>query len=199
MPPDSPPQAPKPSVLLWLRDVVITVAVGLLLYGTVVAILHNVSKAHWLIGTGATLFYAGAVALGLSDLHGGTARRLPVHKGLGIALLVVFTGTAVAASASYQLLRAGWADYQPAPAWSTAYVDFNIYYLHVALDLLPGLDATKTLNFEAPLQPRNWVAGLPVVAFRAFLIFGVVAGVKAWWTGRKALAKPQAKVRRDDA
>lgn len=199
MHPDPPPPAPQPSMLRWSRDVAVTFVAGLLLYGAVLAILHKVNQTHWLVGTGATLFYALAVALGLSDLRSDPVSRLPIHKGIGIALLTVFTGIAVAASLSYQLLRAGWADYEPAPPPDQAYLVFNAYYFHVMLDLLPGLDAAKTLSFEAPLQPKNWVAGLPVVAFRAFIIFGVVAGVRAWWVARKTRANAPPKTFEDEA
>jgi len=196
---DSPNDSAKRSPLLWLRDFVVTVVGGLLLYATVLAILHNVSKAHWLIGAVATVFYALAVALGLSDLHGDWARRLPIHKGVGLVLLVAFTGIAVAASASFQLLRAGWAEYEPAPPLEIAYLTFNSYYLWVLVDLIPGLDAARTLVLEAPIKPKNWVAGLPVVAFRAFVIFGILAGVKVWWAGKRTIANPQPKVSQGDA
>lgn len=172
----------------WLRrcrDIALTLVGGLLLYIAVLTVLYQVGKGHWLFGSVATVLYALAVALGLADLQGEWARRLPIHKGVGLVLLVGFTAVAVAASASYQLLRAGWAAYEPAPPLETAYLNLNGYYLWLLLDMLPGLDAATTLSLAAPMTPVNWVAGLPVLGFRVFIVFGLLAGIKAWWAGKR--------------
>jgi hypothetical protein len=51
--------------------------------------------------------------------------------------------------------------------------------------MLPGLDVTTSLGLAAPLQPQGVIAGLPVVAFRAFVIFGLLNSLKIWWQAKR--------------
>ena len=186
-------QPPKPSKLRVLRDVSLTVVGAFILFASVFGILKLASDSHWIIGCGATAFYAMAAYLGLSDLGGKWVHQAPIHKGVALVLLTAFTAVAVAASASFQLLQAGWAVYEPSPTLDRAFGTLSQYYLWALLDLLPGLNVTKLLSFEAPLTPKNWVAGIPPIAFRAFLIFGVLAAAKRWWsTKRDARAESRA-------
>jgi hypothetical protein len=169
------------------RDVLLTVALGTLLYGSVLAVIQSASTRHWLVGTVVTIVYAFAVCLGILDLRSEQGRRVPIHKGLAISLLTILTGVAVAASVSFQLLRAGWAVYEPTPSGDYAYLTLNAYYFWVFLDMLPGLKATELLAFNAPLKPTNSAAGIPVLLFRAFVLFGFLAAIKAWWGRRRQL------------
>jgi len=61
---------------------------------------------------------------------------------------------------------------------------FHNYYLWLFFDMLPGLKITETLQWSAPLQPVGVVAGIPAIAFRAFIIYGVLSALKSWWKGR---------------
>ena len=99
--------------------------------------------------------------------------------------MTAFCAIAVAASASLQLLRAGWAVYEPTPLADQAYVNFATYYIWVLLDMLPGLQASDLLSFDPSLKPKNAVAGVPVIAFRMFVLFGLLAALRVWWNGRK--------------
>ncbi len=78
-----------------------TVALGTLLYGSVLAVIQSASTRHWLVGTVVTIVYAFAVCLGILDLRSEQGRRVPIHKGLAISLLTILTGVAVAASVSF--------------------------------------------------------------------------------------------------
>ena len=178
-------QQPRYGALRVFRDVVVTLIVACILFASVFGILQVAANSHWIIGCGATVFYAMAAYFGLSDLGGKWARHAPIHKGVALVLLTAFTAVAVAASASFQLLQAGWAVYQPSPDLDRAFGALSEYYLWALLDLLPGLNAAKLLSFEAPLTPRNWVAGIPPIVFRAFLIFGVLVAAKRWWSSQK--------------
>lgn len=40
------------------------------------------------------------------------------------------------------------------------------------------------MTFGAPLAPAHWVAGLPVIGFRAFALFGLLVALRAWWRER---------------
>ena len=178
-------QQPKRSALRVFRDVLVTLVGAFILFASVFGILKVAADSHWVIGCGAMVFYAVAAYLGLSDLGGKWARQAPIHNGVALVLLTAFTAVAVAASASFQLLRVGWAVYEPSPPLDRAFGTLVEYYLWALLDLLPGLNATKLLSFEVPLAPKNWVGGIPPIAFRAFLIFGVLAAAKRWWSTKK--------------
>lgn len=181
-------------VLRTIRDVVLSLVVGSLLLASVVAIIQSATKQHWIAGASVTLFYAYAVYLGISDLRSLQARQFPVHKVVAIFFATVMTGVAVAASASWLLLRAGWAIYDPVPHEEHAYSTFITYFFWVFLDMLPGLEIPELLNLQSPLKPKNSLAGIPVISFRAFVLFGVLAALKFWWRGREqpsASSRPQ--------
>jgi hypothetical protein len=173
-------------MLRTIRDVLFTVVIGALLCGSVIWIIQEATEKHWALGTVVTIFYAYPALLGISDLRSHSARQFPIHKGLAISCLMAFTAIAVAASASLQLLHAGWASYEPPPPEGYAYVNLISYYVWVLLDMLPGLDIPELLGFDAPLKPKNPIAGIPVIVFRAFVLFGLLAALKMWWEGRKA-------------
>ncbi|HKX60369.1 MAG TPA: hypothetical protein VJS65_00975 [Verrucomicrobiae bacterium] len=149
------------------------------------AIIKTGTETHWSLGIAATLFVAYATHLGVSDLRSPQARRFPIQKGVGIACLTAFSAIAVAASASLLLLGAGWALYDPTPPANRGYDPFITYYLWVLLDMLPGLQVNELLTFAPPLKPKNAVAGIPVIAFRTFVLLGLLKTLKVWWEGRK--------------
>ena len=170
--------------LRWVRDVVLTVVLCALLSLLVFAAIKVTTEAHWGIGLLVTLIYACAVCSGVADLRSRDAKRFPIHKGVGILCLTAASAIAIAASASLQLLRPGWADYEPTPPADQAYTQFVTYYVWVLLDMLPGLEATELLILSPGLKPKNVVAGIPVVAFRTFVLFVLLAALQAWWKGR---------------
>ena len=135
---------------------------------------------RWSLAVLATAAYAWAAGLGIGDLR-RPGERLPLQKGLAIAWLTGFTACAVAASVSALLLRAGWAEYHPAPRPDEAYLQLVGYYLWVLADMLPGLELTALLAWEPPLAPVDAAAGVPVIAFRAFVLFGLLAALRTWW------------------
>lgn len=176
-------------VLRRTRDVLVALVVSVVLCVSVVAIIRVTTEKHWTLGILVTAFYAYAVFLGIADLRSREAVGFPVHKGLLISLLTVLTAIAVAASASLQLLRGGWAVYDPVPTANDAYFNLIAYYVWVFLDMLPAIKATELLAFVPPLEPKNSVAGIPVMAFRAFILFGLLAALKVWWQRRKQVAE----------
>lgn len=176
----------KPTALVrHARDVLVTLLVWLVLSASVIGIIRATTEEHWSLGILATAFYAYGVYLGIADLKSREARTFPIHKGLFIFLLTLLTAIAVAASVSLQLQRAGWALYEPVSTAGKAYGDLVTYYVWVCLDMLPAIKATELLAFPAPLTPKNALAGCPVIAFRALVLFGVLAALNAWWQGRK--------------
>jgi hypothetical protein len=169
-------------VLREIGSIVWTLFALLLLYGSVLAIMANAFQYHWLVGLGATLFYAFALWVGLQDLLSREASRFAIRKGLAIFALLVLTGSAVFGALSLLLEAVGWAQYTSGEA--RTFLSFHIYYLWLFLDMLPGLNATETLSLTAPLQSEGVIAGLPVIAFRAFVVFGLLRALKTWWSAR---------------
>lgn len=150
--------------------------------GSVWGILAAAIARSWLLGIPLALFYAFAAWLGLSDLRSTDVQAAPVHKGIGIAVLAVVVAAAVCACFSVILTQLHVATYSRADA---TFSDFNVYYLWVFADLIPGLGITKTLSWTAPVQPANAVAGIPVLVFRAFIVLGFLKALKTWWQARR--------------
>jgi hypothetical protein len=83
------------------------------------------------------------------------------------------------------LWRAGLAAYDAGPQTTFAYGTFLLYYIWMLLDMVPGLKLTELLTLTAPLKLQNSIAGIPVVVFRAFILFGLFVAGKKWWQGRQ--------------
>ena len=168
------------------RDVVLTLVVTTILCLSVFALIKGATDTHWLLGAAATAFYAYGTYLGIDDLRSRRAQLFALHKGVAVASLTAASAIAVAASASLLLSRTGWALYEPTPQQSQEYATFAGYYVWVLLDMLPGMKVPELLSFEVPpLKPRNAVAGIPVIAFRTFIFFGLLAALKAWWQAKR--------------
>ena len=166
-----------------LGGIIWTFFVLLLLYGSVLTIMQRTFQYHWLLGLVATLFYAYALVLGLQELLSHEASRFAIRKGLAIFGLLILVGAAVFGAMSFLLEVIGWAQYSSKEARDL--VSFNLYYLWLFLDMLPGLKVTETLGLTTPLQPEGVVAGLPVIAFRIFVAYGLLRALKSWWSARE--------------
>ena len=177
------------SVLRRITDVLGTLVGWVVLCLLAVFIIPAATQLHWILGIVVTAACAVAAFFGLADLRSHAARGFPVRKGLLIFVLTGLTGIAVAASVSLQLLRVGWAVYEPVPLENDAHRSLTTYYVWVFLDMLPAVKATELLAFLPPLKPTNSVAGLPVMAFRAFVFLGLLAALRVWWQGRKQDAR----------
>jgi hypothetical protein len=166
-----------------IRSIAWTFFLLLILYGGLLVIMATAFQYHWLWGLLATLFYAFSLITGLRDLLSREASRFAVRKGLAIFVLLLLTGAAVFGALSLFLEVVGWAQYRSeAPR---TFVSFHLYYLWLFLEILPILKITETLNLTAPVQPEGVVAGLPVIAFRVFVVYGLLRALKIWWSARE--------------
>jgi hypothetical protein len=127
------------------------------------------------------------VYLGLQDLRSPKAKGFPIRKGLAIFCLMVLTATAGFGALSLWLATAGWAQYDSTA--STDLYTYSGYYLWLFLDMVPVLEVTDTLGLVAPLEPVGLGAGLPVLAFRIVVLFGLLKALRAWWERRKGKAQ----------
>lgn len=106
---------------------------------------------------------------------------------LSIFLLLVLMGAAVCACVSVLLHSKHWAIYNATKDLGIGrFVD---YYMWVFIDMIPGIEFWKTLNVHPPIESSNFVAALPVLAFRAFVVYGVLTCFEKWYKSRTELTK----------
>ena len=170
------------SVIQEIRSIAWTFFLLLILYGGMLVIMMTAFQHHWLLGLGATLFYGFGLVAGLRDLLSREASRFAIRKGLAIFALLVLSTTAVFGAFSLFLEVVQWAQYSS--EWPLTFASFHLYYLWLFLEMLPVLKITETLNLSAPVQPQGVVAGLPVIAFRVFVVYGLLRALKIWWSAR---------------
>ena len=66
---------------------------------------------------------------------------------------------------------------------------FSHYYQLVLLDLIPGIEVTKTMTISPPVEIKSRLGGLPVLGFKIYLIIAVIGAFKKWREVRKERAK----------
>jgi hypothetical protein len=57
-----------------------------------------------------------------------------------------------------------------------------LYYGWLSLDLVPAIDATKTLGIGPPIEHRGIVAALPVALYKGFVVLVLFKAIKDWLT-----------------
>lgn len=167
-----------------VRDVALALVLGAIVTLMGVGFIHKSSEDHPLFGVLVAAMYTAVVYQGLLELRSKPARYKPLHYGLIVVFLTVTTAIAIAAAASRLLAEHMGATYAPLPEKEYMFLHFFHYYTWVFFDMLPGLKMTELLAFEPLLKPKDAMAGAPVVAFRAFIVFGLLAALKTWWHGR---------------
>jgi len=159
------------------------------IFGVVGWTLIEAAKLHVAAGVAVAIFwFIAACIAGSKEMRSVEARGYSVWKGLRIFLLILLVGVLVFGHISFVLEQVGWAKYEPE---EVSFDPFFEYYVWVFVDMLPGLEVSETLNFKPPIEPVDSVAGLPVLLFRAFVIFGIIASFKIWWSNRFRRVKAQ--------
>jgi uncharacterized membrane protein len=171
------------SVIKSFKETVYTVLLTVSLFSLALALIERAFKKHWLLGAILTIFYGIVIIfLGLKDIRSKEAKEYSIHKGIRIYILLILAGAAIFSSISMFLMSLGWAKYSSDV--SLTFTNFNVFYIWIFFDLIPGLKVSETLGVRLSLTPVGSVAGLPVVLFRVFVIFGVIASFKSWWKVR---------------
>lgn len=62
---------------------------------------------------------------------------------------------------------------------------FADYYTLVLLDLIPGIEFSKTLALPATVEIKSRLGGLPVLGFKIYMIFAIIGAYKKWKEIRK--------------
>jgi hypothetical protein len=114
-----------------------------------------------------------------SELKDSVLRRKPTDDVIVNFAIVIWYSVFVAALLSVLLVRVGGAKYEFTGNFPD--LPFIEYYLWVLVDMFPVLEAPSSLGWPSPMSPCNTVAGVPVVAYRLFLILGLLRYLRRWW------------------
>ncbi len=87
--------------------------------------------------------------------------------------------------ATVLLVDLGWASYTNSTEDVSDFIRYVLFYLYLFLVMVPGLKITESLGLEETLEPSDVPAGLLVVTFRAYLLFGAFGAFRSWQKGRK--------------
>jgi hypothetical protein len=118
----------------------------------------------------------------------GPGKTLPVPLGISRFAALLLCVIIEASLVSFQMFRFGWADYGTVPYNDYAYYYYIEYYTWIVLDMIPGLHAVELLHFDSPLKPKEAAGGIPVVLFRAFILFVLLRALKMWLQTRRQVS-----------
>jgi hypothetical protein len=145
-------------------------------------LLDALSSVHWVLGAiPAAVLVAGAVWL---TNHIKQSSRSEDPSGvLGVLALGLLTVMMVCGWVSFTLHAAYPATYSVPNAYSPGtFVDL---YFHTFLDLLPAIDVPKTLNIKPAIESRTVLGGLPILAFKLFVVWLFFDAFFSWRRGRE--------------
>jgi len=169
-----------------------TIFLILLSYGFMLNVVNWALQYSWLFPFVTIPLIGVLVYLGFQDLKSPEAKGFPIRKGFAIFSMMILIAALGFGAISLWLATVGWADYAPDDLDLFSY---NNYYLWLFFDMIPLLKVNDTLGLVAPLQPVGFVAGLPVLVFRILVVYVLLKGLKAWWTGRTEKNENRAKSR----
>jgi hypothetical protein len=99
----------------------------------------------------------------------------------------------ICAGVSYALFKCGIAKYGP-EGIDRDYVNFAYLYAWHFIDILPLVRVPELLAMkDPPMTIGNWCAGVPVLAFKLFVVLEIVKSVKEWFDKKKERAKKNEK------
>jgi hypothetical protein len=159
---------------------------ALIIYALARVVMEKATAIHWVFGAVVATLIALLLLWLLLWLNRSLGKKEhsehPARIMLSMFLAIVLVGAAVCAQTSYLFHSKQWATY-------TAVKDLQLgrfvdYYMWVFIDMIPGIDAWKTLHIHPPLEPVDFVAGLPVLLFRIFVVYGVLICFDKWYQNR---------------
>jgi hypothetical protein len=147
-------------------------------YAGAIVLLEWATTSHWLLGAALAVLFFAIVVAGTRELN-----SLPVSEplyviGSNVSGIVVI-GSLVAAWISFVLASTGLASYRFNQGATIS--NFALYYIWVFLNMIPTLRITDTLDWHAPIEPEGLAAGLPVLAFKMLILYGILDALKNWW------------------
>jgi hypothetical protein len=173
------------SVLKYIGQVVQLISGLLLVFittGWIAKVIEKSTSIHWSLGAVVAIILCAIVGVLLLELRSRDLIHGPVRLAVMNLLGAVLIGAVIAGWISFMLSSGGLAKYQATSIATLS--DFIMFYIWVSLDIIPTLKIVETLSFNAPLKPGNLIAGIPVVAFKILVAFGVLNSFKKWWQAR---------------
>lgn len=158
---------------------VVQVLGALFILVSLLLLLQLAMRFHPVVGMGVAVFLvAGAIDL-IRVIHGERLQASRWTTGIRFAL-VVGIGLLGWAAFSYISTVLGWPHFTASTVRPEQVLTF---YVWTFLDLVPGLKVPSTLNFAAPLTTIDTSAGSVVLAFKAFVVWGVLNAFAKWRKG----------------
>jgi hypothetical protein len=171
--------------LLWIPNAFRVVAGALAVGAAIRWVLEEASGVH--------LAFAGVLAVAFITAalwltHRVRRTRCPADctGALGVLALGLLTTMVVSAWASFAIQTSGIGSYAVPDGYSpSTFVDF---YMYVFADILPGMEPLRTLRIAVAVEPQDWVAGLPVLGFKLYVLWLFVGAYRSWWRATKRAA-----------
>lgn len=140
-------------------------------------LLHLVSQLHWVLGAVLAVLLS-LTAVWLTGQVKRASSKAETIGVLGVLALGLMTLALVCAWISFTLHESGIGDYSVPAKYSPG--TFFDLYMYTFLDLLPGIKVLKTLNLKLPIESRNFVAGLPILGFKLFVVWLFFDAFSSW-------------------
>jgi hypothetical protein len=155
-----------------------------LAYAIVRIVVEFAARGHWALGLTTAVVVAVLIvylSLGLSKKF---FEKFPATVVITMFGIIVAAATPAFAGISYFLMHQQIAVYEIRADYSIG--TFADYYAWIFIDMLPALDVWETLGISSPATPQNFVARLPVLAFRLFVVLGILPSWNTWKKHRDA-------------
>jgi hypothetical protein len=173
------------SLVRWSLESVKTFIALIVLVVITLGIFNWLLSIHWSLGFLLILFYGYATVQGI---HGLKTQELNLLRGLGGMVLSVCLSAGIFATVSFMIMSIKAGSYIGTS--EVRFVHLLLYYAWLFLDLLPAIDATKTLGIAPPIEHRGIVAALPIVAYKGFVLLVLLKAIKDWWAKKPAANGP---------
>ena len=145
-------------------------------------LIEAAGRLHWMVGLLTTLVFSLMVYGFLRALIEAIKNREPLPILVGFFLMALLTATSVCAWISFALHAYAHAPFQSARDLSpTAFCDLYVWHF---IDMIPVVDAWKTLHVAKPIESLSPLAAAPEFAFRALVALPLLAAAKIWWERR---------------
>lgn len=143
-------------------------------------LLDLASRLHWFIA--ALLAFILACAAVWLTRQVKKARAAKPSDVLAVLALGLLTLAVVGAWLSFTLYQTHLASYAvPAAVSIGTFLDL---YMYTFFDLIPAIDVWETLHVTPPIEAHGPVAGLPLLAFKVFVVWVLFDAFFFWLTKR---------------
>jgi hypothetical protein len=149
-------------------------------------VLDYSSRVHWLLAAVLSAAFLSLVAWFIRKIM---VPPLASTRGIGAVYLILGLMSAVvlAGWVSLTLHTLGLGRYEITSASSLN--AFMQLYFYTFADLIPALKITDTLHISSPIETLDFAAGVPVLAFRIYVLWFVFDAFRNWRKSRKDAGK----------